>query len=192
MQEQVAELQRLAALVAAQQQVIDRLAVAVDGPPADAAEPSTSTDGVAPDAAADGPSRAVDWFTVSGAERLAAWTALARFVELLVFRYSLQLEIRPCWWRHPEAVEELAALWHLRQKYFGPDGGLDDAMSWLDNLYKSRERLRMAFVACRETHVDTTGRAWMPDGIRADFAREIQRDQPITARLSPEPPRPAE
>lgn len=186
MHEQVSELQRLAALVAAQQEVIDRLVAAVERPTEAAASPD-ATDKTASDSDTAAASRPVDWLTVSGPERLAAWTGLAEFVELLVFRYNLQLEIRPCWWRHTEAVEELAALWHLRQKFFGPEGALDNAMSWLDNLYKSRERLRMAFVACREAHVDTTGRSWMPDEIRAEFAREIRHDEPISVRLSSRP-----
>jgi hypothetical protein len=120
--------------------------------------------------------RPVDWFTVSGHERLLAWQGLAQFVETLVFRYGLQLEIRPCWWRHAEAVEELTALWHARQVLYGDGASLRDAMSWQDTFYSSRDRLRYMFVACSAYHVDSIVQLWMTDADRAAMVEGVRHD----------------
>jgi len=119
----------------------------------------------------------VDWLSVTGRERLGAWQGLAYFVEVLVYRYNLHLEIRPCWWRHADAVEELTALWHTRQMSYRDDADLDKAYTWQDALAKARDRLRFMFVACFEGHIDNTIRTeWMSEEIRQDFARTVQRD----------------
>ena len=39
------------------------------------------------------------------------WTALADWVGWLRGRYPLANQVPLCWWRHPELVEELSALW---------------------------------------------------------------------------------
>jgi hypothetical protein len=122
------------------------------------------------------PRRPVDWFRVSGPERLAAWQGLALFVEALVYRYNLQLELRPCWWQHGDAVEELTALWHIRQTSYGDDAALGSAMSWQDQFYKSRDRLRDIFVSCRDGHIDATIHTWMRDDMRQAFHHAVRTD----------------
>jgi hypothetical protein len=119
----------------------------------------------------------VDWLQVSGRERLAAWQGLAYFVEVLVYRYNLQMEVRPCWWQHSDVVEELTALWHTRQMSYRDDADLNAAYTWQDALYKARDRLRFMFVACLEAHVDQTiDGVWMDDETRNAFVQQVQRD----------------
>ncbi len=118
----------------------------------------------------------VDWFTVSGRDRLAAWQGLAEFVEAVVHRYGVQREIRPCWWLHPTAVEELTALWHTRQFLYGPDASLGNAMQWQSAFAQSVDRLRGMFVSCRGHHVDSPPPAWMSDELRRDFQRAVSDD----------------
>ena len=45
------------------------------------------------------------------AELERTWTALAEWVGWLRGRYPLANQVPLCWWRHPELVEELSALW---------------------------------------------------------------------------------
>jgi hypothetical protein len=118
----------------------------------------------------------VDWFSVSGPDRLAAWQGLAEFVEALVFRYNMQLEIRPCWWAHGAAIEELTALWHMRQALYGPDADLKNAMQWQDTLQRSRDRLRPIFRSCRDDHVRSAVNFWMSDQARKAFVDAVRSD----------------
>jgi hypothetical protein len=122
--------------------------------------------------------RPVDWSEVSGAERLAAWHALAAFVEALVYRHQMHVEVASCWWRHSDVVEELSALWQFRQFSFGEDADLNGAMQWQDALDRGRSRLRLLLVSCRDGHVDTSmaGRPWMTDAGREAFAEAVRRD----------------
>lgn len=126
----------------------------------------------------------VDWFHVSGRERVAAWQGLARFVEAVVFRYNVQGEIRPCWWLHPPAVEELTALWHVRQDMYGADESLGNAMAWQDTFARSRERLRSIFVSCRDRHVDSTHHTWMSDDTRRAFYDAVREEAERSGRAT--------
>lgn len=161
--------------IQAQQEAIERLGDLIDrawppaapqqDPPAPAPDPTSSH------------RKPVDWLQVTGRERLVAWQGLAYFVEVVVYRYNLQMEVRPCWWLHTDVVEELTALWGIRQVCYRDDADLNAAATWQDALYKSRDRLRFMFVACLEAHVDQTiDGEWMPDDIRTAFVHQVQRD----------------
>jgi hypothetical protein len=118
----------------------------------------------------------IDWFHVSGRDRLNAWRDLSAFVERLVIRYNMEAVVRPCWWQHPEAVEELTALLHLRQYSYQDGASLAGAMSWLDNFNKSRERLRAMFMACTTYHVAPIPRPWMSEADRAAFYEGVRQE----------------
>lgn len=115
------------------------------------------------------PSSPIDWFAITPTEETLVWRGLAAFVEMIVVRYNLAAEIRPCWWRHDEAVDELTALWQTRAFHYQGGAGLNAAMSWLDTLAKSRGRLRDCFVSCRDSHVDVTMMHWASDAERHEF-----------------------
>ncbi len=178
------DMRELRAALATQQRSIDRLVALLedrarptgDVPPAPAApEPPPPATGPTGHPFPVGP---IDWAAISGEERLIAWRELSEFIERLVYRYNLHLEIRPCWWRHTNAIEELTALWHVQQATYKPGAPLSAAMSWADTLHKSRDRLRGIFTPCRDEHIDASmsHRAWMDDGNRAAFFEAVRRD----------------
>ncbi|GAA2405178.1 hypothetical protein GCM10010191_11220 [Actinomadura vinacea] len=118
--------------------------------------------------------RPIDWLTISEKERAAAWRGLAAFVESLVFRYGLQMEIQPCWWRHAEAVEELTALWQVRQNAFGENATLGSGMQWQNAFHSSRKRLSTMFGSCRSGHIDSTVTMWMTEDDRKAFDHAVE------------------
>ena len=168
--------------IGAQQQAIERLTELVErtalGAGSPAEPPPGQQSGPPPtDPPKPQKQKPVDWLQVAGRDRLMVWQGLAYFVEVIVHRYNLHAEVRPCWWQHPEAVEELTALWHMRQLSYRDDADLNAAATWQDNLVKSRDRLRFMFVACLDGHVDQMfDEVWMPDEVRNEFVREVQRD----------------
>jgi hypothetical protein len=121
------------------------------------------------DVSADRPQKPIDWFDLSAEMSTTVWRRLGSFVEALVLRYNLQLELRPCWWKHGDAVEELTALWQFRQACFREGAGLNAPMSWQDTFYKSRNRLSGMLSSCRERHVDASFSVWLSDEVRAEF-----------------------
>jgi hypothetical protein len=160
-------LQSLVDAVRAQQQSIERLVAAL---PAS----SDQKEGGADDQSEP---RLINWLELRGEERRRAWQELAAFVERIVAHYELFWTVRPCWWRHNDAVEELTALWHSYQLAFADPTNLGAAMTWRDSLSRSRNRLADLFLSCREGHVDMTiSAAWMPDDIRRAFHRAVQDD----------------
>jgi hypothetical protein len=168
------ELRQLRALVDSQQLVIDTMTqqLQTKSAPHEAAPSKGSLSNPT-----DTP---IDWTTVSGAERVAAWQGLFQFVLDIVDRYGLYFDVRPCWWLHADAVEELAALWHIRQWCYRPDAGLDKAAVWLDNLHKSRDRLRSIFPSCRQKHVEAGRPGWMTAEMSHAFHEYVQRDPEAT------------
>jgi hypothetical protein len=134
----------------------------------------------------------IDWMTISGPARLAAWKGLATFVEQLVERYGLQMELQPCWWQHNDAVEELTALWQVRLNTFQEGKGLTAAMSWQDSLSRSLGRLGPMFMSCREYHVDADPGQWQSVEERNALWHAIHADVHGTDHVPPEdtPPGP--
>ncbi len=51
------------------------------------------------------------WHDLTPHEAQRTWRALAEWVGWLRGRYPLAHQVPLCWWRHPELVEELTALW---------------------------------------------------------------------------------
>lgn len=167
------DLQSLLSIVQIQQQSIERLVKLVEQRESAASPPPATA---APKEIEEKP-QPIDWFRISGEERLATWEQLGAFVQDIVLRYNWHLVITPCWWQHSDAVEEFSALWQIRQASFAQDSSLTAAMSWQDNLAKCRERLGGLLGSCRDGHVDMTMRtAWMSDSVWADFRRMIRMD----------------
>ena len=60
-----------------------------------------------------------------------AWRQLSRWVGWLRGRYPLARQVPLCWWRHPELVEELTALWFAwREAYTEKGAPLTAAADW--------------------------------------------------------------
>ncbi|MEW2353738.1 hypothetical protein [Spirillospora sp. NPDC029432] len=152
------ERMELLELLKKQQKVLELLAERLE--PAAPAAPER------PAAPAPGP---IDWQAVTGEERRRLLRGLADFVDGLVHHYRLQLAILPCWWRHADAIEELSALWQVRQETFKAGVRPGAAMSWQDTLYKARDRTANILSSCREGHVEAVLPLWMNDGIKAEL-----------------------
>ena len=171
------EFQQLAAKVDSLQRTVDRILAIVEQ---SQAQESAKEKAESPPQKEKGEEKRkrgpINWLQLSGDERRATWEGLAAFVEAIVFRYNLQLEIQPCWWQHADAVEELTALWQIRQNVFGERGDPTASYQWQNQLYNSRERLSGLFSSCREGHIDTTLTRWMSDDMRAEFKRAVHAD----------------
>lgn len=76
-------------------------------------------------------SHPVVWQALSGWERSQTWDALAAWVGWLRGRYPLAQKVPLCWWRHPELVEELTALWLAwREAYVEKGAPLTGGADW--------------------------------------------------------------
>jgi Domain of unknown function (DUF4913) len=119
----------------------------------------------------------IQWMDITGEERLAAWDGLVSFVEKIVVHYELQWTIRPCWWQHTDAIEELTALWHSYQAAYADPSNLEGAMTWRDAFSRGKERLKDFFLSCRDGHIDmAVSQAWMTDDVRLALRQAIDED----------------
>lgn len=101
------------------------------------------------------------WRHVSAAEARGLWVRLREWVDWVNARYfsSSWESIRPCWFRHPAAVEELTALWAAWESaYRAPDEGegfSDAALWWHEKLHAVVHRLwDEQFAECKAGHQD--------------------------------------
>lgn len=99
------------------------------------------------------------WRYVSASEARGLWIRLREWVNWVNGRYfaSSWKSIRPCWFRHPAAVEELTALWAAWEAaYRAPDDGdgfSDAALWWHEKLYTVVHRLwEEQFAECKAGH----------------------------------------
>ena len=109
--------------------------------------------------AANGPRRPIVWARLNGAELEHTWTALAGWVGWLRGRYPLANQVPLCWWRHPELVEELSALWLAwRDAYVERGAPLTAGADWharcLPDLLR-RIRAGGWNIACEAQHRDS-------------------------------------
>lgn len=73
------------------------------------------------------------WRSLSARQAETLWRQVADWVGWLRGRYPLARQIPPCWWRHPELVEELTALWLAwREAYVEKSAPLTAAIDWHD------------------------------------------------------------
>ncbi len=120
-------------------------------------------------------------------------------MDWLVVRYELTSEhstVPPCWYRHPVAVEEFAAVMAAWQAaYHGPDSPRDDLIAWHDRwLWPCLDRLatRASWRSCIDSkqHQPTTLRAWRHDAdlttfLAADLdARQIPGEDPADDEMA--------
>jgi len=84
------------------------------------------------------------------------WDRLAAWVGWLRGRYPLAEQIPPCWWRHPELVEELTALWLAwRAAYSDPAAVMTMPAEWHDRwLPGALHRVKAWGVHCGAEHRD--------------------------------------
>ena len=101
------------------------------------------------------------WRHVSAAEARRLWVRLREWVDWVNARYfaSSWESIRPCWFRHPAAVEELTALWAAWEAAYRAsdegEGFSDAALWWHEKLHTVVHRLwDEQFAECKAGHQD--------------------------------------
>ena len=101
------------------------------------------------------------WRHVSATEARGLWVRLREWVDWVNGRYfaSSWESIRPCWFRHTAAVEELTALWAAWESaYRAADNGegfSDAALWWHEKLHAVVHRLwDEQFAECKAGHQD--------------------------------------
>lgn len=99
------------------------------------------------------------WRYVSAAEARGLWIRLREWVDWVNGRYfaSSWKSIRPCWFRHPAAVEELTALWAAWESAYRAsdegEGFSDAALWWHEKLHTVVHRLwDEQFAECKAGH----------------------------------------
>ncbi len=99
------------------------------------------------------------WKHVSASEARGLWIRLREWVDWVNARYfsSSWESIRPCWFRHPAAVEELTALWAAWEAAYRAsddgDGFSDAALWWHEKLHTVVHRLwDEQFAECKAGH----------------------------------------
>lgn len=177
------DLQRLLRLAEEQHQSIDRLVKVVEEllpklPPASGggAAPAEQKKEKEEEKKKEQP---INWLELSYEERLELWEELTNFLETLIFRYNMQLEILPCWWKHNDAVEWVTALWTKYKAHFREGSPRSAAWEWQNQLDHARERIGAKFLSCREGHIDTTISKWMSDEARSEFEQAVKDGWPI-------------
>ena len=85
----------------------------------------------ADDASASGRAGPFVWSTLDAHSASTLWQDLADWVGWLRGRYPLARQVPLCWWRHPELVEELTALWLAwREGYVEKGASLTTPADW--------------------------------------------------------------
>lgn len=111
------------------------------------------------------------WKHVSASEARGLWVRLREWVDWVNDRYfsASWKSIRPCWFRHPAAVEELTALWAAWEAAYRAtddgDGFSDAALWWHEKLHTVVHRLwDEQFAECKAGHqeLETYARATDP------------------------------
>lgn len=75
--------------------------------------------------------RPIVWAQLAPHDADHLWQQLGTWVGWLRGRYPLARKVPPCWWRHPELVEEITALWLAwREAYTEKDAPLSAGADW--------------------------------------------------------------
>ena len=120
------------------------------------------------------------WRHVSATEARGLWVRLREWVDWVNGRYfaSSWESIRPCWFRHPAAVEELTALWAAWESaYRAADNGegfSDAALWWHEKLHAVVHRLwDEQFAECKAGHQDLDVYERATDSSFEEFLRSV-------------------
>ena len=110
------------------------------------------------------------------------WDRLADWVGWLRGRYPIAEQLPACWWRHPELVEELTALWLAwRAAYTDPTAVMTQPAEWHDRwLPGLLHRVKQWGVHCDTTHRATAGqRVRRARGRRRGRVRRARAGRPL-------------
>ena len=120
------------------------------------------------------------WKHVSASEARGLWVRLREWVDWVNGRYfaSSWESIRPCWFRHPAAVEELTALWAAWESAYRAadegEGFSDAALWWHEKLHAVVHRLwDEQFAECKAGHQDPDVYERATDSSFEEFLRSV-------------------
>lgn len=120
------------------------------------------------------------WKHVSASEARGLWVRLREWVDWVNARYfsSSWESIRPCWFRHPAAVEELTALWAAWESAYRAsdegEGFSDAALWWHEKLHAVVHRLwDEQFAECKAGHQDPDVYERATDSSFEEFLRSV-------------------
>lgn len=110
-------------------------------------DPPFENPAVAEGMASSGPPRwfGVRWREIAVEDRVDAWVGLRRWVDWLVAEFALPASVvPPCWFAHPQLVEELYAGMNMEYKAFEEqEPSMNPQMFWLPHLQQMTMRMRM-------------------------------------------------
>lgn len=110
-------------------------------------DPPFENPAVAEGLASSGPPRwfGVRWREIAVEDRVDAWVGLRRWVDWLVAEFALPASVvPPCWFAHPQLVEELYAGMNMEYKAFEEQApSMNPQMFWLPHLQQMTMRMRM-------------------------------------------------
>jgi len=137
------------------------------------------------------------WRDIGPVGAAMLWKRLALWVGWLRARYPLAEQLPACWWRHPELVEELTALYLAwRAAYTDPAAQLTAPADWHDRwLPGTLARVRGWGVYCDGDHRDRPTGTYDPRAVddQDAFTRHVDADlhdrqlslQPATEKSMP-------
>jgi hypothetical protein len=110
----------------------------------------------------EGPVTAWCWRDIGPIGAAVLWKRLAFWVGWLRARYPVAEQLPACWWRHPELIEELTALYLAwRAAYTDPAAHLTAPADWHDRwLPGTLARVRSWGVYCDGDHRDRPAAAY--------------------------------
>lgn len=179
--EATSDIDRLVGLIQSQQETIDYLVQYIERVEAQVNDRLDAVDNnvvKAHDSVLPPGKYPVNWANVAPDTAVATRQALADFVDFLVDRHGFRDHLRPCWYEHGTAVEELTALWTARAAAFAGNADASMASWWQDLLERSQFRLRKMFVKCRNGHVSVDASPWLSPEEREHRDRWV-RGEPL-------------
>lgn len=119
----------------------------------------------------------IDWLAMDAAAVAKARQGLTEFVDYLVDRHGFRAHVRPCWFEHAAAVEELTSLWNARGVAYASNSDATMPSWWLDLLDRSQFRLRKMFAKCRDGHAAADPGPWLSDEQRDRMGRWVRGEK---------------
>jgi len=137
------------------------------------------------------------WRDIGRVGAALLWKRLAFWVGWLRARYPISEQLPACWWRHPELVEELTALYLAwRAAYTDPAAHLTAPADWHDRwLPGTLARVRRWGVYCDGEHRDRPAGTYDPRAVddQDAFTRHVDaelRDRQLSLQPEKETPMP--
>jgi hypothetical protein len=146
----------------------------------------TGLEQLAADSRAAAP-RIWSWPALNAAEATEAWSGLRTWLaDILLARYpGAPRALLPCWYRHPDVLDSLTALYTAwRGAYDDPKAPADAAAVWLDRwLPAALRQLRESLGSCSDGHDPVVPSGYLGRLLGSDYEAFVAAD--VVARPNP-------